>query len=156
MNDQGTHDTGATDEPDRPSSAGSPIRDLGYSRYEGRRLPHRNRYRVLASRTLSLAWQSGLVKTIVILGMFPMIVCAVLMYLQIRGAQLFESQGAPVPARLQHPERWVYYCVYWCQIWFAFALSLVVASTAIADDIRTGAFQFYFARPITRTHYVAG
>lgn len=135
---------------------GSPIRDLGYARYDGPRLRHRNRYRVISSRTLQLAWGSGLVKTITILGMFPMVICAVVMYLKIKGAQLLQSQGLPLHPAVQHPEHWVFYCVYWCQIWFAFAMSLVIAAPAIAEDVRTGAFSFYFARPVSRSHYVGG
>jgi ABC-2 type transport system permease protein len=136
--------------------ASSPIRDLGYARYDGALLPHRSRYRVISSRTLALAWGSGLVKTITILGMFPMVICGVVMYLKIKGAQLLQSQGIPLHPALQNPEHWVFHCVYWCQIWFAFAMSLVVAAPAIAEDVRTGAFQFYFARPVSRSHYVGG
>jgi ABC-2 type transport system permease protein len=140
-----------TEEP-RPS----PIRDLGYRRYDGPRLDHRRRYRVLAGRTLSLAWTSGLVKTVAIIGMFPSVVCAVVMYTKIRGAQVLQAQGVPVPDALQNPEHWVFYAVYWCQIWFAFAMSLIVAAPAVAEDVRTGAFTFYFSRPLSRAHYIVG
>lgn len=146
-------------EPQRAESAAaqsSPIRDRGYTRYDGSRLPHRNRYRVLAQRTLSLAWDSGLVKTTFILGMFPMVVCAVIMYLKIKAAQMLRAQGLPLPDQVADPEHWVYYCVYWCQLWFAFVMSLIVAAPAIAEDVRTGAFQFYFSRPVSRGHYVGG
>jgi ABC-type transport system involved in multi-copper enzyme maturation permease subunit len=47
-------------------------------------------------------------------------------------------------------------CMYWCQIWFAFVMSLLVAAPAVSDDVRTGAFQFYFARPVTGAQYLVG
>jgi hypothetical protein len=130
------------------------IRDLGYKRYDGPRLPHRSRFRVLIARTLSLAWASGLVKTTLILGMFPMVVCGVILFLKVKLQQELVSRGAPI--KIEDPGFWVFYCVYWCQIWFAFAMSLLVAAPAISEDVRTGAFQFYFARPIAKSHYLVG
>jgi ABC-type transport system involved in multi-copper enzyme maturation permease subunit len=130
------------------------IRDLGYSRYEGARLPHRSRFRVLIARTLSLAWASGLVKTTLILGMFPMVVAGVVVFLKVKAQQVLAAKGVPV--QIEDPSYWVFYTVYWCQIWFAFAMSLLVAAPAISEDVRTGAFQFYFARPVSRSHYLVG
>jgi ABC-type transport system involved in multi-copper enzyme maturation permease subunit len=130
------------------------IRDLGYKRYDGPRLPHRSRFRVLIARTLSLAWASGLVKTTIILGMFPMVVAGVVVFLKVKAQQVLTAQGAPI--QLEDPSFWVFYTVYWCQLWFAFAMSLLVAAPAISEDVRTGAFQFYFARPVSRSHYLVG
>jgi len=135
------------------------IRDLGYKRYDGPRLPHRSRYRVLIGRTLSLAWASGLVKTAMILGMFPMVVCGVVIFFKVKAMQMIASQpmaAAAAGIKLDDASSWVFYCVYWCQLWFAFAMSVLVAAPAVSDDVRTGAFQFYFARPISRNHYLVG
>jgi ABC-2 type transport system permease protein len=131
-----------------------PIRDLGYKPYEGRLLPHRSRYRVLIARTLALAWASGLVKATLIVSLFPMIVCGVIIFIKVKAQQMLAAQGAPI--QIDDPDVWVFNCIFWCQIWFAFALSLRVGATAIADDVRTGAFQFYFARPVSRAHYLVG
>ncbi|MCC6747673.1 MAG: hypothetical protein IT371_08455 [Deltaproteobacteria bacterium] len=130
------------------------IRDLGYRRYEGARLAHRTRYRVLSRYAFSLAWASGLVKADLILGMFPVVVCAVVMFFKIKAQQLLAGQNAPI--EIEDPSFWVYYCLFWCQIWFAFAMSLLSAAPAIAEDVRTGAFQFYFARPVAAAHYLWG
>jgi len=135
------------------------IRDLGYQRYDGPRLPHRSRYRVLISRTLSLEWASGLLKTAFILGMIPMVACGAWMFFKIWGINQLAAQGAPREMLLEkfgNPSDWVFYCVFWCQIWFAFAISLLAAAPAISDDVRTGAFQFYFARPVSKGHYLLG
>jgi hypothetical protein len=130
------------------------IRDVGYHPYEGERLPHSSRYRVLARRMLSLAWASGLVKTTVILGSFPMVVCAVILFFKVKAVHLLAAHGQVSP--LGDPDSIVFTCTYWCQIWFAFTVSLLVAAPAISDDVRSGAFQFYFARPVNRLHYLAG
>jgi len=141
-----------------------PIRDLGYKPYEGQLLPHRTRYRVLIRRNLSLAWGSGLVKTSIILGSFPLVICGVIMYLKVQGMRFFASRLAQMGAQadqlqvptVDDPAVYVFYCMYWCQLWFAFAISLIVAAPAIANDVRTGAFSFYFARPVDRGHYLLG
>jgi len=117
-------------------------------------LPHRSRYLVLVRRTLALAWASGLVKATLILSLFPMVVCGVIIFIKIKAQQLLAAQGAPV--QLGDPNIWIFNCYFWCQVWFAFAMSLRVGAPAIAEDVRTGAFQFYFARPVSRTHYLVG
>jgi ABC-type transport system involved in multi-copper enzyme maturation permease subunit len=131
------------------------IRDLGYKPYEGELLPHRNRYRVLISRAMSLAWASGLVKTTIILGMFPAVICGVVMFFKFKTIQIL-AQNPNVPIRLDDPGSLVFTCIFWCQIWFAFVISLLVAAPAISEDVRTGAFQFYFARPVSKNHYLLG
>ena len=138
-----------------------PIRDVGYKPYEGELLPAHTRYKVLIKRTLSIAWSSGLTKTVVILGMFPMIVCGVMVFLKAKALSYLaqRAQGASSGAIVEQvgdPGAYVFYCGYWCQIWFVFSMSLLMAAPAIAEDVRTGAFQFYFSRPLSRTHYVGG
>ncbi|MCA9670591.1 MAG: hypothetical protein KC503_33575 [Myxococcales bacterium] len=131
------------------------IRDLGYARYDGPRLPPRRRYAVLAKQHLALFWRGGLVKAVLIVGMLPLLICAVVMYFKLQAAKALAASsfkynlGSP-------PEQWIYNCVYWCQLWFGFAMSMLVAAPAISDDVRTGAFHFYFARPVSKSHYAVG
>jgi ABC-2 type transport system permease protein len=135
------------------------VRDLGYKRYEGPRLPHGSRPRVLIGRTLSLQWASGLLKATFILACFPMVVCGVWIGIKSWGLSQLAARGVPTDqlmAQVGNPSDWVFYCIYWCQIWFAFTISLLAGAPAISDDVRSGAFQFYFARPVTRTHYLLG
>jgi ABC-2 type transport system permease protein len=127
----------------------SPIRDLGYKPYDGPRLSHRGRFQVLFRRNLALAWASTLVKVDLILSMFPMVVCAVIMYLKLAA----QKRGLPIK---EDPGLWVFNCIFWCQIWFAFTMSLLVAAPTISADVRSGAFQFYFARPVSRMAYLLG
>ncbi len=130
------------------------IRDLGYKRYEGRRLPHGSRYQVLIRHTLARAWALKRIKVTLIMSLFPMVICGVVLYFKIKAQQMAGAMGNSLP--LGDPGDVVFYCVFWCQIWFAFDLSTLIAAPAIAEDSRTGAFQFYFARPVTRVHYMIG
>jgi len=133
------------------------IRDMGYKPYEGDLLPHRSRYRVLIRRALSLAWASGLVKTTLILGAFPVVICGVVMFLKLQAIQYVSKMAAgQAQGLISDPGDLVFTTIYWCQIWFAFVISLLVAAPTIAEDVRTGAFQFYFARPVSRNHYLVG
>ena len=127
---------------------------MGYRPYEGQLLPLRSRYTVLIRRTLALAWASRLIKITLILASFPMLICGAVMYAKLK--LIHEIGSANVRIQLDDPGSLVFTCFYWCQIWFAFSMSLRVAVPAIADDIRTGALQFYFSRPLTRIHYLAG
>ena len=130
------------------------IRDLGYRPYEGKLLPHRSRYQVLIRRTLALAWSTRLIKITLIGSLFPMLVCGAVMFFKLKLMHQFSSTN--VKMQLEDPGSLVFTCFYWCQIWFAFSMSLRVAAPAIADDIRTGALQFYFSRPVARVHYLVG
>ena len=130
------------------------IRDLGYRPYEGKLLPHRSRYQVLIRRTVALAWSTRLIKITLIMSLFPMLVCGAVMFAKLR--LMHQLAGSNVRIQLEDPGNLVFTCFYWCQIWFAFSMSLRVAAPAIADDIRTGALQFYFSRPVARIHYLVG
>ena len=130
------------------------IRDLGYKAYEGKLLPHRSRYLVLVWHTLALAWSARLIKLTLIASLFPMLVCGAVMFGKLK--LMHSLSGANVPIRLEDPGSLVFTLFYWCQIWFALSISLRVGAPAVADDIRTGALQFYFSRPVTRLHYLVG
>jgi hypothetical protein len=134
------------------------IRDLGYAPYKGQLLPHRRRYRVLLRRAISLAWASGLVKTTLILGAFPVVIFGVVMFLKLQAMQILSGIAASrgTEALMSDPGSYVFTLIYWSQLWFAFVISLLVGAPAIAEDVRTGAFQFYFARPVSRNHYLVG
>lgn len=127
------------------------IRDLGYKAYEGARLPKSARQMLLTQRSLALSWAPGLVKATMIVGMLPLLVCAVILYFKVKARMVIIGAGGPMTA--DDATNWIYYGIYWCQLWFAFAMGLLVAAPAIAGDVASGAFQFYFARPLTRSHY---
>lgn len=131
------------------------IRDLGYRAYDGPRLPLRNRYRVMVWRALASAWSgSRLLRMLLILSPLPAVIFGVVMYLGLKAAQL--TGGAQILADAPSPAELVYHCYFSSQIWFSFVISMIVAAPAVADDLRTGAFEFYFSRPVSRTQYLLG
>ena len=44
----------------------------------------------------------------------------------------------------------------WGTMTLAFLIALFAGAGQVADDTRAGAFQFYFARPVTRDQYLVG
>ncbi len=44
----------------------------------------------------------------------------------------------------------------WGTMTLAFLIALFAGAGTVADDTRAGAFQFYFARPVTRDQYLVG
>jgi hypothetical protein len=138
------------------------IRDLGYQPYRGPRLGSRTRFSILALKTATLSWNSALVKVNFILGMFPLVACGIIMYGKLKLQQGLSGQAEKMlaasgqPLLLEDAGLWAFHAIYWCQIWFAFVASLIIAAPAISKDMRTGAFQFYFARPISRQTYLFG
>ena len=130
-----------------------PIRDMGYKPYKGDLLPHRGRYWTIARRVLAGAWSVRMVKLALFGSLFPMVIFGVLMYVQLK---MQKVTGLNLKLDWDNADHLVFIVYYWCQLWFAFGLSQRVGAPAIAEDIRTGAFSFYFSRPVSRAHYVAG
>lgn len=125
------------------------IRDRGYQRYTGRHTPERGRWALIASRMLRMSARQPWVMVMLILCIFPGLVGAVLMYIQ---AKLYAAGMAPAP----DPYVYYLYTKPYGTLLLAFLTALFAGGGAIADDVRGGAFQFYFARPITRDQYLAG
>ncbi len=130
-----------------------PIRDMGYQPYEGELLPHRGRFWTIARRVLQQAWAARSVKLTLLASLFPMVACGAVMYIQLKVKTI---AGQHIKMDLDDADQLIFILYYWCQIWFAFGLGQRVGAPAIADDVRTGAFSFYFSRPVSRAHYVIG
>lgn len=127
------------------------VHDLGYKRYTGARLPQSSRYRVIGAKVVSMAWRKfwrmkmwigGAVMTVAIIS--------VLMYASesvsrfMRAGQKLPLSEALLPMSFQFFEI------------SAFALSMTVLASLVANDLRTGAFEFYFSRPLRSWDYVLG
>jgi ABC-type transport system involved in multi-copper enzyme maturation permease subunit len=125
------------------------IRDQGWKRYEGAYTSPSNRWKLIAGRMLRMSVRQGWVITMIILCVFPALVMAVLLFLQ---SKLW-SAGVGGP-----PDHYAYYLYGkpYGTLLIAFLTALFAGGGAVADDVRTGAFQLYFARPLTREQYLAG
>jgi ABC-2 type transport system permease protein len=129
------------------------IHDLGYTRYTGPRLPASRRYRVIAKNVFAVAWRSRWgVKLPLIAALATTVAAAVVMFV-LRGqlAEMVRMRGAALPKA----EQIIFISIQFLEL-SAFVLALAVGCRTIADDLRLGAFQFYFARALRPRDYVAG
>lgn len=136
-----------------PGRGAAAIHDLGYKRYLGTRRAQSTRWRVLVKNTVATAWR----------GWWRMkmwvIACAIM------------TVGFGVPLYLAHQKvfeellrgglatRWADELLLLSLRffpWLAFILMATTAAGAVARDLRAGAFEFYFSRPVRPVDYVLG
>jgi hypothetical protein len=129
------------------------IRDLGHAPYTGPRKPPSRRFWVISRNVVAVAWRSRWgVKLPVILAVGTTLTAAVAMYLlRLRLTETVRARGAPIP----QAEAIVFMAGSFYEL-SGFILALVVGCALIADDLRMGAFQFYFARALRPRDYVVG
>jgi ABC-2 type transport system permease protein len=129
-----------------PAKVGT-IHDQGYQRYTGERLPQSRRFLVIARNVLAVAWKSRWgVKLPLLLGVITLVITA--------GIMVFIAKLSGRAPGLK-PDSFLYSSARYFEIW-GFILAATTATTAIADDLRPGPYQFYFARPLRNRDYVIG
>ncbi|MSP63404.1 MAG: hypothetical protein EXR72_24290 [Myxococcales bacterium] len=133
------------------------IRDRGYKPYEGQHTPLAGRWKVVLRHSLRSTAKQPWVVAMLILAVFPILGWGVVMYI---AAKQWASMPLEMAAQAgaQDPGQYVYYYFiswYGAPI-FAFLMAMFAGGGAIADDTRNGAYQFYFARPISREQYLVG
>ena len=125
------------------------IVDRGYQPYAGGYTPEASRWQVIAARMLRLTARQPWVIVMLVLAVFPLLIAAVRMWIM---SKLFAL--APPGVAVESPD--VYVMLPWGTMTLGFLLALFAGGGQVADDARAGAFQFYFARPVTRDQYLVG
>ena len=125
------------------------ILDRGYHAYSGRYTPDASRWKVIASRTLRMSARQWWAILLMIATVIPLLVSAVQMWIM---SKLYAM--APPGMQVTSPD--TYMMLPWGTMTLAFLIALFAGAGQVADDTRAGAFQFYFARPVTRDQYLAG
>jgi ABC-2 type transport system permease protein len=129
------------------------IHDLGYKSYVGTRRPQRTRYRVIVKNLMSHAWRGWWrMKIWVGSAAIATVVVGALMYLS--KDEIFkalERQGL----RLNFADALLPMSFTWYTK-IGFILTLTVGAVVVANDLRAGAFEFYFSRPVRPVDYVLG
>lgn len=143
----------ATSTPAGTGESRARIHDLGYRRYLGTRRPQATRWRVIMRHVIGGAWVGWWrMKLWVIAAVMTTVASAALMFfLEDKVAPLMGAGGVKLPfldAIL--PMSLSFFTK------AAFMFSLTVGATIIARDLRAGAFEFYFSRPVRPIDYVAG
>jgi ABC-2 type transport system permease protein len=130
------------------AAARGQIRDQGYQRYPGPYTNERGRWALIARRMLKMTARQPWVLVMLILSIFPALIGGVVLYIQAR----FQAGNASAPDSI------VYEVVGGSSacLLLAFLTATFAGGGAVADDARGGAFQFYFARPVTREQYLLG
>ncbi len=128
------------------------IHDQGYQRYQGMRLPQSRRFLVIARNVLTTAWKSRWgVKLPVLAAVITTVVAAGIM---VAVGQIESRLGGPL-GQLLRADAVLFYSTQFFGVW-GLILAVTVATAAIADDLKSGAFQFYFSRPLRPSDYVRG
>jgi ABC-2 type transport system permease protein len=125
------------------------ILDRGYQPYRGRHTTQASRWQVIAGRTLKLAARQWWAILLLVATVVPLLVSAVQMWIWSKLATV-----APEGTPLTSPDHYI--MLPWGTMTLAFLLALFAGAGQVADDARAGAFQFYFARPVTREQYLVG
>jgi ABC-2 type transport system permease protein len=130
------------------------LHDLGYQPYTGERLPQDRRFWVISRNVLGIAWRQkwGVRLPVLLTGLIVIIGC-VLIYLQRYVTRFAPAEGGA--NALLRADRVVLEVSSSLGL-IAFVLGVRVGCTAIADDLRVGAFQFYFSRTIRVSDYLLG
>jgi ABC-2 type transport system permease protein len=131
----------------------SVIHDLGYARYAGERRSPATLWRVIMRQHLSYAWKTRWrFKPWIGLAVIITVIVGGFMYLQtnemIRAIRQMGRSVRFVDAAL--PLAYEYYRI------AAFMVSMTIGAAVIARDKESGAFTFYFSRPVRPLDYVLG
>jgi ABC-2 type transport system permease protein len=134
-------------------SAGQ-IHDLGYKRYAGSRRARGTRWTVIMRHQIATGWKTWWrFKIWLVFGLLATAIPAALLYVfstsVLRMFRGLGSGGAPFIDSIL-PLSLIWYC------WIGFFASLFLAAPAVAGDIQSGAFTFYFARSVRPRDYVLG
>jgi ABC-2 type transport system permease protein len=125
------------------------ILDRGYAPYRGGYTAEASRWKVIAGRMLRMSARQWWAILLMIATVIPLLVSAVQMWIM---SKLFAL--APPGVQVTSPDTYV--MLPWGTMTLAFLIALFAGSGQVADDTRAGAFQFYFARPVTRDQYLVG
>jgi ABC-type transport system involved in multi-copper enzyme maturation permease subunit len=128
------------------------IRDRGYQRYAGQYTEPRGRWAIIARHTLGLTARQPWVIVLLVVAAFPALIGGVVLWVQSK------LVAAAPPGSVPSPDPLILLIAVraWGTLLIAFLMALFAGGSAIADDARTGAFQLYFARPISRAQYLLG
>jgi hypothetical protein len=147
-----------------------PIYDLGYRGWQGRLVPEAGRFWAITTTGIRLAWQSKLLRRLLLVAWLPTAYVAVglFMYEQLqladprsqRAAQEVLENLIPVnPLALSRHGVWSWLLSIFLRYPQGVIMVLVVGLIApplVAQDVRTRAFLLYFSRPVARAEYVLG
>jgi hypothetical protein len=132
------------------------IRDRGYQPYTGEYTPQSERWALIARRMLRLTMPQWWVILLLVGALLRLLIGAAVLWVKSKIGAVAPA-GTPL-GMMPNPDDSVLGILIDGSgtMLIAFVLALFAGGGAIADDARAGAFQFYFARPVTKLQYLAG
>jgi hypothetical protein len=131
------------------------IRDRGYQPYVGGYTPESGRWALIAGRMLKLTMPQWWVILLLVGVLLRLLGEAIWMWLKTKIAGAVPP-GTPL-GDIPNVDSSILAILNGSgTLLIAFVLALFVGGAAIADDARAGAFQFYFARSVTKVQYLIG
>jgi hypothetical protein len=121
------------------------IHDIGYQPYKGGRTPPGRRFLVIARNVITVAWRQKGPKA----GLYGALMVAVTGVVMMAN---LTRRGVPSPVMFDLVISQMVTGFQFC----GFLLGLTVGCATIANDLKMGAFQFYFARPVRAVDYIRG
>lgn len=131
------------------------VRDLGYRAYEGRLLAPSHNMWVLWRYGLKRAWSSWFIKLAILFcwttALVPMGIIILSFYMSVSsGAGSDAPAGGPEGATLLPS-------LFNWQLWlFVSLITVKIGASAVSEDLGHKAFSFFFSKPVSRSHYLAG
>lgn len=128
------------------------IHEQGYERYTGSRSEQGSRFWIVAKNVATIAWRSRwAVKIPIVLVLLTVMVLAGILFLS-KGVKVpAPGSGAMVPLELAV----MMGATGWLTL-LAAILGAALGCSTVADDLKVGAFQFYFSRSLRVGDYAAG
>jgi ABC-type transport system involved in multi-copper enzyme maturation permease subunit len=129
------------------------IYDLGYKRYEGTRRPQSTRWQAITRDLLRHGWKKWW-RWKLFIGLSVVITAglgAFLVFTKSDALGDFSSSGVVIKA----VDQIVFLSFRW-YMQVCFFLSLPMGAWVVSTDLRSGAFTFYFARPVRPGDYILG
>jgi len=143
-----------SDQSPAPSAPAAAIHDIGYKRYLGTRRPQSTRYRVIVKNVIAQAWRGWWRMKIWVFGAVVVVVTLGAIMVALRH-RVFRELEDIAGGDVSFADGLLAYALrYMTPI--AFILTVTVVSGVVARDLRAGAFEFYFSRPVRPIDYVLG
>jgi ABC-type transport system involved in multi-copper enzyme maturation permease subunit len=128
------------------------VHDIGYKRYVGTRRPQSTRWRVIARNVIRHAWKG--------FWRFKLWLLVAAVNTTVFGVLISNEQFMTLGRRVVASPEDVMLLASYADLGFycraAFFCTLLTAAGSIANDTHSGAFSFYFARPVRTIDYVFG
>jgi ABC-2 type transport system permease protein len=132
-----------------------PVFDQGYRPYEGKRISRLLRWWPISMGCLRTVRRRSVV-LVLIAAAVPLIIQMLFAYAT---GQLARGFPSILPMRSGVTGEFgdqLFYKLISLEIFWAVLMAMVVGAGQIAEDVRTGALQIYFSKPITHLDYVLG